>query len=148
MKDCSTALEIEASRLPQLKGSHQPQYSQKVNMTLTELPTDVIVLIFPYLTACDFLSFTSCTKKFLSFRHEPTFWRLLTTRTFRVPSQPLLHSDGARWQWLYKSLLTQTHLYTWGNNERGNLGYGTCSASGYPHQFTHRVGVVADVQCG
>lgn len=128
-------------------------------MTLTELPTDVIVLIFPYLSACEFLSFTSCTKRLLSFRHEPTFWRLLTTRTFRVPSQPLLRSDGARWQWLYKSLLTQTHVYTWGNNDRGNLGYGSRRrAADYPHQHSYglpnkymdlgHVGVVADVQCG
>ena len=130
-------------------------------MSLLYLPADVILLIFPYLTAYDFLSFTGCTKRFLSFRQEPTFWRTLTISTFRIPPQPLLRSDGARWQWLYKSLLTQTSVYTWGNNERGNLGHGFGLPPAMHHHALPRnhgwpteieeiddVGVVADVQCG
>ncbi|MCJ1478834.1 hypothetical protein MMC13_007518 [Lambiella insularis] len=92
-------------------------------MPVTDLPTDILVLIFPYLSAPDFLAFTSSSKDFFSFRQEPAYWRGLTTRTFRIPPQPLLQADGARWQRLYQSLLTQSCVYTWGNNERGNLGH-------------------------
>ena len=141
-------------------------------MILTELPTDIILLVFPYLSAPDFLSFTSSTRYFLSFRQEPAFWRGLTINTFRIPPQPLLQADGARWQWLYKSLLTQTRVYTWGNNEHSNLGHTTARPHrpnvprrglhiqhgrsregfhvGWPTQIRNegRLGVVVDVQCG
>ena len=85
-------------------------YAKRPNMDLTDLPSDIILLVFPYLSASDFLAFTSSTKSFLSFRQEPTFWRGLTTETFRIPPQPLLQADGARWQWLYRTLLTQSHV--------------------------------------
>ena len=137
-------------------------------MQLTDLPTDIIVLVFPYLSAPDFLSFTSITKTFLTFRQEPSFWRTLTTRTFRIPPQPLLQADGQRWQWLYKSLFTQTRAFTWGNNARHNLGHGGFTSPGRSHLMNHhrairsrvhigwptemehtdRVGVIADIQCG
>jgi len=104
-------------------------------------------------------------KSLASYRLDPTFWRTLTESTFRIPSQPLLQGGGARWQWLYKRLLTQTQLYTWGNNDRGSLGLfrHQSAASGNPGPtnklrhapFPHRVdlstasvGIVADVQCG
>ena len=137
---------------------------------LTDLPTDIIVLVFPYLSPQDFLSFTSITKTFLTFRYEPTFWRTWTTRTFRIPSQPLLQADGPRWQWLYKSLSTDTRAFTWGNNERYNLGHsipntvntsmrlrrnhnpliGTLLHVGWPTEMGHLdiVGIIADIQCG
>ena len=137
-------------------------------MQLTDLPTDIIVLVFPYLSASEFLSFTSITKNFLTFRQEPTFWRTLTTRTFRIPPQPLLQADGPRWQWLYKSLFTQTRAFTWGNNACYNLGHSTLNEPsrlrlrshnlalrsllhiGWPTEMEHMdcVGVIADIQCG
>lgn len=146
-------------------------------MSLTKLSIDIAVLIFPYLNARDFLSFTSCTKQLLSFRQDPTFWRTLTTRTFpfRLPSQLLLRSDGARWQWLCKSLLTQAHVYTWGSNgPGGNLGHSfsitvpthpptpgglrqsispsfdRISRKAWPTEMKYlsNIGVVIDVQCG
>lgn len=142
-------------------------------MSVVDLPTDILVLIFPYLSARDFLAFTSSSKDFLSFRQEPAYWRSLTTKTFRIPPQRLLQTDGARWQWLYKSLLTQSYVYTWGNDERGNLGHGnderrafrtrvqrfhirrdahndSLYPDGWPTQIWDQdtVGVIADVQCG
>lgn len=112
----------------------------------------------------------------MTYREDPTFWHTLTRKTFRIPPQPLL--QGARWQWLYKKLLTQTRLYTWGDNKSGNLGHGDSLAvaatreihghragrgyssirrgrptqSGYPRPAVIPddlgVGIVADVQCG
>ncbi|MCJ1281496.1 hypothetical protein MMC26_000816 [Xylographa opegraphella] len=138
-------------------------------MPLTELPIDVLVLIFPYLSAPDFLSLTSSCKALLTFRQEPSFWHGLTAETFRLPPQPLLRTDGARWQWLYKSLATQSHVFTWGNNEKGNLGHVTQVLQRPPGRTLRRgpghlryqsaavpskiqnetaVGIVSDVQCG
>ncbi len=111
-----------------------------------------------------------------AYHEDSTFWHALTRKTFRIPPQPLL--QGARWQWLYKKLLTQTRLYTWGDNKSGNLGHGESLAvtatreiqrfrygrgnssvqralpreSGYPRPAVIDeelgVGIVADVQCG
>ena len=134
-------------------------------MKLTDLPTDIIVSIFPYLNAADFLSITSCTPSFLAYRQEPSYWRDLTQKTFRIPPQPLLASDGARWQRIFKSLLTQTHVFTWGNNGQSNLGHSFLVAptagrriiyNAPPHRISwptemenmDEVGVVSDVQAG
>ena len=105
-----------------------------------------------------------------TYHQDPTFWHALTRTTFRIPDQPLLR--GARWQWLYKKLLTQTRLYTWGDNKSGNLGHENpgpqtqrlspraavhgrawrteAGSAGWPKQplITEDVGIVADVQCG
>ncbi|KAI4273859.1 MAG: hypothetical protein L6R35_006375, partial [Caloplaca aegaea] len=136
---------------------------------LTELPTDVLYNIFPYLEAADFLALTSTTKLLQTYRQDPNFWRSLTRTTFRFPPQPLLQADGARWQWLYRRLRTQTQLYTWGSNGCGNLGHGIGrtdpQASVYesddsnsrsigwprrvpPEQLPEDIGIIADVQCG
>ncbi|KAL8751960.1 MAG: hypothetical protein Q9199_006070 [Rusavskia elegans] len=137
---------------------------------LLDLPTDVLYTIFPYLDVADFLALTGCAKTLHTYRQDPNYWRVLTRTTFRIPPQPLLQADGARWQWLYRRLRTQTQLYTWGSNGCGNLGHGfvaTGPAStgdhdwadinarniGWPKKvllddMTEPVGVVADVQCG
>lgn len=129
-------------------------------LSLTDLSTDILYNIFPHLTAAEFLSLTSSTKLLYDYRQDPIFWRVLTRKTFRIPPQPLLQADGARWQWLYKHLLTQTQLFTWGNNVRGNLGRRISPSSQLPRGPTIEnlwpgratieddVGIVADVQCG
>lgn len=120
----------------------------------------------------------SYQKTLLSYRQDPNYWRLLTRSTFRIPEQPLLQADGARWQWLYKNLLTKTQLFTWGSNGSGNLGHasdrlsptlrrrsprgppfvmrrerGNNSIIGWPRRVpleaaSEKIGIVADVQCG
>ena len=60
-------------------------------------------------------------KALFPYRDDPRFWHALTRNTFRIPPQPLL--QGGRWPWLYRKLLTQSRLYTWGNNDGGNLGH-------------------------
>ena len=112
-------------------------------------------------------------KAFVPYREDPRFWHALTRDTFRIPPQPLL--QGGRWQWLYKKLLTQTRLYTWGHDDGGNLGHTEHpewhiqSRTGTPEDLMRRrrgrggfrhaswprlaiveeeVGIVADVQCG
>ncbi|MCJ1437909.1 hypothetical protein MMC27_007296 [Xylographa pallens] len=138
-------------------------------MLLTDLPLDILVLIFPYLSAPDFLSLSSSSKALLTYRQEPSFWHGLTAETFRLPPQPLLRADGARWQWLYKSLATQSRVFTWGNNEKGNLGHSAHVIQNPPGRALRRgpgalryqsaavpleiqnetvVGIVSDVQCG
>ncbi|KAL9000280.1 MAG: hypothetical protein Q9169_000997 [Polycauliona sp. 2 TL-2023] len=126
--------------------------------------TDILYTIFPYLDAADFLALTSCTKTLSTYRQDPNYWRILTRTTFRIPPQPLLQADGARWQWLYRRLRTQTQLYTWGSNGCGNLGHafhprdrrtgGTYAQNvGWPkkvclEEMPESIGIVADVQCG
>lgn len=113
---------------------------------------------------------TLLQRAFFVYREDPHYWRVLTRKTFRIPDQPLLQKK--RWFWLYKNLLTQTRLYTWGSNKCGNLGHeriseearrpapqgarrhtfgiGIYEDSGWPKQalIDERVGIVADVQCG
>ncbi|KAI9737988.1 MAG: hypothetical protein M1834_009358 [Cirrosporium novae-zelandiae] len=91
--------------------------------TLIDLPNDILFLIFPYLEPKDFLSFVSTNKTLYSSHLEPSYWRHVTRKTFRYPNQPLLNTNGERWQWLYKSLRTRSKVYTWGQNNRGELGH-------------------------
>ncbi|KAL8712113.1 MAG: hypothetical protein Q9220_003547 [cf. Caloplaca sp. 1 TL-2023] len=101
-------------------------------------------------------------------RHAGPASTAVTRTTFRIPSQPLLQADGARWQWLYHRLRTQTRLYTWGSNGCGNCGHGFNLSGeqadigwadintrniGWPkrvplEEALEKIGIVADVQCG
>lgn len=94
-------------------------------MNLLELPEDVLSIIFIYLDPKSFIALCRTSKGFYEDYHlNPVFWRTSTASTFRTPISPLLKTDGARWQSLYKRLRTQTRLFTWGQGTKGNLGYG------------------------
>ncbi|KAF2705928.1 RCC1/BLIP-II [Pleomassaria siparia CBS 279.74] len=135
-------------------------------MPLTDLPLDILVLVFPYLDAESFLALTSTCKAFNqdSIRLDPTYWRHATQTAFRVPNQPVVEYDGARWQKLYRRLLTQSHVFTWGNTDNQRLGHSfreritrpgrqiwnqqlRCS---FPTEMEHteELGIIADMQCG
>lgn len=92
---------------------------------ITNLPLDVLLLIFPYLDVKSFLALCSTCKALHqpSIRLEPSYWRNATRSTFRVPNQPVVENDGARWQQMYRRLLTQTRVYTWGSNGHTRLGH-------------------------
>lgn len=142
--------------------------------SITDLPLDILVLVFPYLDAKSFLSLCSTCKAFQqpSIRLDPAYWSFATRLAFRVPNQPVVQHDGLRWQKLYRRLLTQSHVYTWGSNAHGRLGHGyeepaygglmllprrpgrmmrrgrlTCS---FPTEMenTQQLGIIADMQCG
>lgn len=137
---------------------------------LTELPLDILVLIFPYLDAKSFLALCSTCRAFQqpSIRQDPAYWSFATRSTFRVPNQPVVQHDGARWQKLYRRLLTQSRVYTWGNNTDRRLGHNYTSESHranprayfpavyhtpychFPTEMEHtkELGVIADLQCG
>jgi SCF-associated factor 1 len=138
---------------------------------ITELPLDILVLVFPYLDAKSFLSFCSTCKAFQqpSIRLDPAYWSYATRSAFRVPNQPIVQHDGVRWQKMYRRLLTQSRVYTWGNNSHRRLGhsYGDDQLSvrtprmprirrlgnesiSTPTEMegTRALGVVADLQCG
>ncbi|EKG15650.1 Regulator of chromosome condensation RCC1 [Macrophomina phaseolina MS6] len=57
-----------------------------------------------------------------AFRQDAAFWRMITQLTFRIAENPLKAGDGAHWQKLYKHLLNDTRVFTWGENSRGALG--------------------------
>jgi SCF-associated factor 1 len=67
---------------------------------ITELPLDILVLVFPYLDAKSFLSFCSTCKAFQqpSIRLDPAYWSYATRSAFRVPNQPIVQHDGVRWE--------------------------------------------------
>ncbi|CAI6341181.1 unnamed protein product [Periconia digitata] len=139
--------------------------------SLTELPLDVLVLILPYLEASDFLALCRTCKALYSIRDDPTYWSYQTRSTFRVPNKPVVQNDGARWQKMYRRMLTQSRVYTWGSNANYRLGhsYAPLTAGG-PHRnmgmnlgFTRRqlrcytpkemehtreLGIISDLQCG
>lgn len=144
---------------------------------ITGLPLDVLLLIFPYLDPKSFLALCSTCKALHqpSIRLEPSYWRTATRNTFRVPNQPLVENDGARWQQMYRRLLTQTRVYTWGSNGHTRLGHSYAADAhslmtpragrprlpggarrqnrapvGVPTEMddTRDLGVIADMQCG
>jgi SCF-associated factor 1 len=141
--------------------------------SLTDLPLDILVDIWPYLDAKSFLSLCSTCRSFQqpSIRLDPAYWSYATRSTFRIPNQPVVQHDGVRWQNMFRRLLTQSRVFTWGNNEHSRLGHGYdepvhdiprmprvirtgrlrvnthCS---FPTEMedTRPLGVIADMQCG
>ncbi|KAF2112878.1 regulator of chromosome condensation 1/beta-lactamase-inhibitor protein II [Lophiotrema nucula] len=142
--------------------------------SITDLPLDILVLVFPYLDAKSFLSFCSTCKAFQqdSIRLDPAYWSHATRSTFRVPNQPIVQHDGVRWQKLYRRLLTQSRVFTWGSNTYNRLGHSSqrdvpagpvrlprhlprrrfahSSSCSFPTEMdnTRDLGVIADMQCG
>lgn len=141
--------------------------------TVLDLPVELLHSIFSYLDVSSFLHLTSsCTALHKpEFIHDAEYWSILVRTTFRVPNQPVVEHDGQRWQKLFKRLLTQSRIYTWGNNEKACLGhsYETPSplrsmdaARGrqlrslrkrhipWPEKMTrvNDLGVISDLQCG
>ena len=94
-------------------------------MGLLDLPVDVLYLVFPHLDVSSFVSLTSTCKALHNpdLVEDPSFWSSSTRATFRVPNQPVVEYDGRRWRTLYKRLLTQSRVYTWGSNAKANLGH-------------------------
>lgn len=138
---------------------------------ITELPLDILVLIFPYLDAKSFLALCSTCKALQqpSIRLDPAYWSYATRSTFRVPNQPVVQHDGLRWQSMYRRLLTQSRVYTWGSNTHHRLGHSYQQAPvvrnptlprlnrffhkthcSFPTEMerTRELGIIADLQCG
>ncbi|KAJ4362465.1 hypothetical protein N0V83_010558 [Neocucurbitaria cava] len=141
--------------------------------SITDLPLDILVLVFPYLDAKSFLSLCSTCKAFQqpSIRLDPAYWSFATRSTFRVPNQPVVQHDGVRWQKMYRRLLTQSRVFTWGSNSHSRLGHSYeerihhnptmprimrpgrmrfnnhCSVP-TEMEDTRNLGVIADMQCG
>ncbi|KAK2755079.1 hypothetical protein FQN54_006608 [Arachnomyces sp. PD_36] len=121
--------------------------------TLTSLPEDILVLLFPYLKPQDFLSLCSINSDFYrNFYQSPEYWRERTASTFRIPIQPMLRADGTRWHWLYKNLRTRTQIYAWGSahasrDESGVSKEMRRSKITWPKKMVE-LGPVADLQFG
>lgn len=144
--------------------------------TFSDLPLDILVLIFPYLDAQSFLALCATCQSFNhpNIRLESSYWSHAARSKFRVRNRPVIQADGLHWQRLYKRLLTQSRVFTWGQNTHGCLGSGIESVpasymlhQGMPHGMPRRahirandqgwptemkgaqeLGVVADIQCG
>ncbi|KAH7384280.1 regulator of chromosome condensation 1/beta-lactamase-inhibitor protein II [Phaeosphaeria sp. MPI-PUGE-AT-0046c] len=143
--------------------------------SITDLPLDILVLIFPYLPASSFLALCSTCQAFQqpSIRLDPAYWSWATRSTFRIPNQPVVQHDGVRWQKMYRRLFTQSRVYTWGNNSHSRLGHSydehvhnnptmpriirpgrvrmrlnTHCAFPTEMEDTRSLGVIADMQCG
>ncbi|PSN65922.1 RCC1/BLIP-II [Corynespora cassiicola Philippines] len=140
---------------------------------ITELPLDILVLVLPYLDAKSFLAFCSTCKAFQqpSIRLDPAYWSHATRSTFRVPNQPVVQHDGPRWQNMYRRMLHQSRVFTWGSNQHQRLGHSYAARiprnpmipPGFRrHRFPQKehcsiptemervqeLGVIADLQCG
>lgn len=92
---------------------------------LTTLPMDVLRdCIIHYLDAPSFLALCrTCTDLAKpDFRYDPAYWKAVTQRTFRVTDHIAAPADGKRWQKLYKNLVHNTRVFTWGEDSRGALG--------------------------
>ncbi|KAK0773983.1 hypothetical protein LTR91_006848 [Friedmanniomyces endolithicus] len=142
-------------------------------MSILDLPVDILLLIFPHLDATSFLHLSSTCKALhnADFLNDAAFWSTLVRTTFRVPNQPTAQHDGKRWQKLYKRLLTQSRIYTWGDNDKACLGHSYDAPAAmarlgpprarrvnalrrrhisWPAEMnsTENLGVISDVQCG
>ncbi|PGH17620.1 hypothetical protein AJ79_00981 [Helicocarpus griseus UAMH5409] len=115
-------------------------------MGLTDLPDDVLLLIFPYLKPWEFLSLCAVNRCMHdNFQKSPEYWRVRTSETFRIPIHPLLRADGPRWYWLYKNLRTKTRLYAWGRADWIHDVSGNWPDEVHtPGEITN----IADLQCG
>jgi SCF-associated factor 1 len=93
--------------------------------TILDLPVELLLLTFQYLDVNSFLNLTSTCKALHKpeFSQDSAYWSTLVRTSFRVPNQPAVEHHGKRWQKLYKRLLTQSRIYTWGNNEKACLGH-------------------------
>ena len=146
--------------------------------SITDLPLDILVLVFPYLDAKSFLALCSTCKAFQqpSIQLDPAYWSYLARTTFRVPNQPVVQHDGDRWQKMYRRMLTQSRVYTWGHNSHNRLGHALdpedhthgrrgprmragmmrpgrrmyAAHQAFPTEMdkTRDLGVIADMQCG
>ncbi|KAF2126351.1 RCC1/BLIP-II [Dothidotthia symphoricarpi CBS 119687] len=147
----------------------------EITTRITDLPLDILVLVFPYLDAKSFLALCNTCRAFQqpSIRLDPAYWSHATRSAFRVPNQPVVQHDGVRWQKMYKRLLTQSRVFTWGSNTYNRLGHrreeqprhnptmprmprfrparfggGTSCAVPTEMDNTQELGVIADMQCG
>lgn len=94
-----------------------------MKLSVLDLPQDVLEIVFLYLGPRSFLHFCCITKQFRQDQcRNPTYWRVITSTTFRIPISPLLHAEGDRWYWLYKKLRTQTKAFAWGQGLHSALG--------------------------
>ncbi|KAF2742040.1 hypothetical protein M011DRAFT_472533 [Sporormia fimetaria CBS 119925] len=123
--------------------------------SLIDLPLEILLLIFPYLDIKSFLALCNTCKSLHqdSIRLDSLYWSHAVRDTFRVPNQPVVQHDGARWQKLYRRLLTETRAFTWGSNTRKQLGHDTMGRhfkGSYPEEMkdVRALGVIADMQCG
>lgn len=138
---------------------------------LLDLPVELLLETFSYLDVSSFLNLTSTSKALHKpeFVNDSAYWSNLVRTSFRVPNQPVVEKDGERWQKLYKRMLTQSRIYTWGNNEKACLGHSWGAASqlvrmqdgrmltarrrpriSWPEQMQRvdDLGVISDLQCG
>ncbi|KAK2852137.1 hypothetical protein FQN49_005336, partial [Arthroderma sp. PD_2] len=116
---------------------------------LEDLPEDILVLIFPLLDVPDFLSLCTVNKYFHEvFSKNPEFWREITTKSFRIPVQPLLRANGPRWYWLYKNLRMHTRVYEWGGSGRSLLHSSSNKTWPAKSQASAKIGNIVDLQCG
>jgi SCF-associated factor 1 len=140
--------------------------------SLTDLPIDILVLIVPHLDAKSFLSLCRTCRGLYQdeFRLDSSYWNHVTRSVFRVRNRPTV--GGLHWQRLYKRLLTQSRVYTWGQDANGCLGRGPTNPSrhlmprgvprrrapvtghntrtSWPEEMSvpEDFGVIADLQCG
>lgn len=139
---------------------------------LLDLPVDILYIILPYLDVPDFLALTTTCQALHNpdFSQYASYWSAVTRATFRVPNQPVVANDGARWHKMYKRLLLQSKVFTWGNNEKGCLGHSMIDQTqlnaanpalrrrmvmrsrhvSWPTEMEHlrEIGIIADMQCG
>lgn len=95
-----------------------------MSVSFLDLPLDVLLLIFPYLEARDFISLTSTCKSLYdeNIRYSSAYWGPATRSKFRVRNRLAAQQNGFHWQRLYRRLMTQSRVYTWGQNIWGCLG--------------------------
>ena len=136
--------------------------------SLTNLPLDILLLIFPYLEPKEFLAVCATCRALNSdpIRFNNVYWSQAARKTFRVRNRPQIPN----WYRLYYRLRTQSKVFTWGQNTRGCLGQKQEHARLQPNhpvrpyvrpstgssscdrpkevQRLHELGVIADLQCG
>lgn len=86
-------------------------------LSLRDLPTDILLLIIPYLSAQDFTALCRSSRDFYyddEVRFSASYWKDVTRAAYRIPIQPLVVSDGKRWMNLYRRLQIDSKVYCWG----------------------------------
>jgi len=121
---------------------------------LTELPEDILLLIFPYLHYKDYLSLCLINKHFHNtYRDEYSYWRYHANHVLHLPSHYQTKFEASSWRQMCEIYYRRARLFMWGNTRRPiyNSDHEQDGHLDWPTEIRSydgmRVGAIVDIQC-
>jgi SCF-associated factor 1 len=122
------------------------------SIRLPDLPEDILLLIFPYLQATDFLSLCCINKHFYrTFREDSSYWRYHAKNILNLPRHYQSKFEAVTSRQMCETYYKRAKLFIWGNpcrpaynlplEQEGHLEWPT------EIQAAASLGTIIDVQC-